>query len=194
MEKFLITAANREKYQIVEDLSDCRSMNDDVSICDRPRRWIVASSQFCIWDLFNQNSESNCQAIKEPARTIFIDLAEDNKFIFVCNFKQQVTVICDDLVLHPELKGEGIININEKCKLKTLNSEQEILPRLNIDDESREIIVPRFPHFVIPDNKFNIFPKDEVDKSIELSTSPYNFTELFAMLNETKKIPFCQMN
>lgn len=184
MEKFLISAANREKYQIVEDLNQCKTMNDDIQICNGPRRWIGASSRYCIWNLFNQNSETDCQAIHEQARTVFIELAEDNRFIFVCDAKQQLTVICGEIVLHPELEGEGIISINDKCRLKTLNSEQEILTKFNIDDKSREIILPKFPHFVVPDAKFKIDTDD--DEELEISTNNYNFTQLFVMLNETK--------
>lgn len=58
-------------------------------------------------------------AILEPAQTLFIELAEDNKFIFICSNKQQITVKCDDIVLHPEIEGECIIEINDRCKLKT---------------------------------------------------------------------------
>lgn len=146
-ERFLITAANRENYQIVDNIDFCKPMNDDVTICDRPRIWTSASARYCVWDLFNHNSESKCQAIQEPARTI-IDLAEDNKFIFVCDVKQQLTVLCDKTVLHLEIEGESIIKINEKCKIKTIN--QEILTTLNIDDEFKEIIVHKFPHIAMP--------------------------------------------
>lgn len=134
IENFLITAVNREKFQVV--LDECKQMNNDNMICDRPRTWNLISPQYCIWNLFNQNSETNCQAIQEPARTIFIELAADNKFIFVCSDKQQVTVICDDTVLHPEIEGEGIIVINSQCKLKTAQNEQEILSRVTVNDGS----------------------------------------------------------
>lgn len=78
MEKCLIAAVNREKFQVVENLDECKPMNNDMMICERPRIWNGASSHYCIWKLFNQNSETYCQAIREPARTVLIDLADDN--------------------------------------------------------------------------------------------------------------------
>lgn len=59
-------------------------------------------------------------------------------------------------------------------------------PKLTIDDESREIIVTKFPQFVIPKIKNKMYGLDENTDDLEENTKSYNFTKLFAMLNETK--------
>lgn len=64
----------------------------------------------------------------EPARTVFIELYEHNKFLFACNGSQQITVICGDNVIYQMLEGEGIFQLNENCKLRTAHYERELMP------------------------------------------------------------------
>lgn len=80
--------------------------------------------------------------------------------------------------MHPEIEGEGIMNVNDRCKLKTSINEQELSPKVTVNDESREIVIPKFQKFVFPDHKINIFNRDEVEDELEINTQSYNFTEL----------------
>lgn len=60
MERFLMVASNREKIQVLENIDDCTKMNDDVMLCEKMHIWNGATSSYCIWNLFNQNHETNC--------------------------------------------------------------------------------------------------------------------------------------
>lgn len=186
VERFLITSTGREVYQFMQNLDDCIQMRDDIVICERTQRWTRGNTRYCSWNIFNQMIDTDCQTIHEPAHSMFIELANPNKFIFICPIRLKLSIFCGEIVAHSELIGEGILELAQQCFMRT--DDQEFRPKRIFGSTSSEIVIPKIPHFVIPKNEmFQINDQtDEELNTVENSSIQNIIATLLSTLNETK--------
>lgn len=97
----------------------------------------------------------------------------------------EVSIICLNAVVHEELAGEGILELNSRCTLR--NTQIKLQASCIINEKSLDIRIPIFSEFSTGSltNKINGY-KHVSDQNISDILIPNDFTMLENTLNITK--------
>ena len=77
--------------------------------------------------------EPTCIIRKTKPSKIWIQLHKQNKWIYVLNSEYSMNVICDQTITNIRLKGEGILQLRNKCYIKHQTMVLEATNSYNTD-------------------------------------------------------------
>lgn len=115
---YLVVAFNHQSYQFITEVKCIAYGNDGTKICVGPFHWWTNHVHNCVWNIFNQWSNSDCAIAKMPAENVWLDLKANNEWIFSCYTPQEMAFICGDRVVHYTVTGDGMLRISQNCAAK----------------------------------------------------------------------------
>lgn len=175
----LLTTIRRTHYYPMSDndLHECNVYGANAIICEHKNVMHMAQTTQlgCEIQFLNHggNLSGNCTFKTTPVQDTWIALHEPNKWVYVIYDIQQMDVICNNQLMHHQISGEGIIELQPHCSIKhamfeiTAQNNYEnaisasILPELNIATEIEKYRRSRDPKLLIF-NKSNMTTLDEM--------------------------------
>lgn len=184
---YILTTIDRRYYVYFHQnqLEKCIKYHDDTIICNRPLKLYVNTMATCEWEILNhvQHMESNCKIIESPITDVWIELMEENYWIFVINREYQFTTTCNEIISHHTLYGEGILTLNENCTI--VDKFIKLTAQKQINNEINPVVIPAvhetFPHQFIETANFedklinnNITALINIVSEMKSKTLPHN--------------------
>lgn len=145
---YVISGINRQSFQFMSEneLSECLDYQVDVIVCSMQSTIFCQVSNNCVWNIFNQFSNQNCNVTRSNLENVFVELA-GNKWIFVIPNTSKLTIVCDSLAFNDELQGEGILELNANCMIR--NEHVQLDAHMVINGKPNEIVIPRINHIAL---------------------------------------------
>lgn len=180
---YIMVANNHQLFQFIDEtqLSNCLEYKTDESvICDFSVHFFTSQVSHCIWNIFSQLSNDNCNVTKSRAEDKIISLEHDNNWIFVMQATERVMILCDDQVYYSDMYGEGILHINDGCEVK--HTKFHIDAQRNYNENRGELILPTLKHFT----HYNVIHK-QLNKNEFSKYVHENLTNLYLKLEAIKQ-------
>lgn len=179
---YLIAASDRQQYRLTESFDEraCKPYADTI-ICDGPKYWLTHEKSTCVWNLFNHLSHDDCSLENCQSKSKIYELRA-NRFIFSTYDSLNAIVICNEVVNHEQLSGEGILELSPRCYLKNINFQLHANLELN---NAPQITIPKLKFENNSDWGVQSINLEENSK-FNVTFLAHNFREIENRLNATR--------